>query len=232
MAKKYRNRYKDTTSEKLEERRQQKLSSSVEEKPFSLEEYGKELLGKKFGRDTFEDDLKKMTETVSSISSEWQTQETMQNTRESVEAMHNRINEYQTYQKRYGGADLSELSKGYQKLLKNWDSISEVYAGFENADAFNVARTKSQMDKKFSGLTYGEVQAELKKYDKDSDEYKYLSTYTGYNDLREFDKALTGAKTNVNVTRDAINPMPKDNNLNVIEQVHRCAFSKPKASSP
>ena len=231
MAKKYRNRYKDTTSEKLEERRQQRLSSSVEEKPFSLEEYGKELLGKKFGRDTFEDDLKKMTETVSSISSEWQTQETMQNTRESVESMYKRIDAYKEYQQRYGGADLTELSKGYKTLLRKWDDISKTYAGFENADAFNVARTKAQMDKKFSGLTYDEVQSELKKYDKDSDEYKYLSTYTGYNDLREFDKALTGAKTNVNVTRDAINPMPKDNKLNVIEQAKMNAVKTANGSA-
>lgn len=218
MAKKYRNRYKDTTSEKLEERRQQRLSSSVEEKPFSLEEYGMDLLGKKFGRDTFEDDLRKMTETVNSISSEWQTQETMENTRASVESMYERINAYQSYQQKYGGADLTDLSKGYKTLLRKWDDISKAYAGFENADAFNVARTKSQMDKKFSGLSYDEVQAELKNYDKDSDEYKYLSTYTNYSDLKDFDKALSSAKTNVNITRDAIAPTKKGSKFDVIEQ--------------
>lgn len=194
MAKKYKKRYENNTEEKLEERRQQKLSSSAEEKPFSLEDYGKNLLGKKFGMDTFERDLQNMTSTVNSISSEWQTQETMQNTKSSVEDMMKRIDAYQTYQKRYGGEDLTELHGGYKQLLKKWDDLSGVYAGFENADAFNKARTKSILDKQFTGLTYDEVQEQLKQYDKDSDEYKYLSQYTGYTDLREFDKALEAYK--------------------------------------
>ena len=194
MAKKYKKRYENNTEEKLEERRQQKLSSSAEEKPFSLEDYGKNLLGKKFGMDTFERDLQNMTSTVNSISSEWQTQETMQNTKSSVEDMMKRIDAYQTYQKRYGGEDLTELHGGYKQLLKKWDDLSGVYAGFENADAFNKARTKSILDKQFTGLTYDEVQEQLKQYDKDSDEYKYLSQYTGYTDLREFDKALDASR--------------------------------------
>jgi hypothetical protein len=197
MAKRYKKRYENNTEEKLEERRQQRLSSSVEEKPFSLEEYGRDLLGKKFGMDTFEDDLQKMTNTVNSISSDWQTQETMQNTKSSVQSMMKRMDAYQSYQKRYGGEDLSELYDGYRQVLRNWDDLSEMYAGFETADAFNTARTKSVMDKKFSGLTYEEVQEQLKQYDKESDEYKYLSEYMGYTNLKDYDKALEASRNSL-----------------------------------
>ena len=216
MAKR-RNRYESDALKKVEERRQQRLSSSVETKPTTAKDIGMRILGEKFGKDTFEDDLRSMTETVNDISGNWQTQETMQNTRDSVASMQKRINAYQSYQQRYGGEDLTDLSKGYKKLLRNWDDISEGYAGFENADAFNKARTKAQMDKKFSGLSYEDVQAELTKYDKDSDEYKYLSSYTNYGDLRDFDNALTGAKTNVEATRDIMNPAQKDNKYDVVK---------------
>lgn len=222
MAKK-RNRYESNTMKELDKRRQQRLSSSVEPKSTTAKDVGMRILGERFGKDTFEQDLKNVNERVNSVSGNWQTQETMENARASVESMQKRLDAYQSYQQRYGGADLGDLSKGYKSLLRDWDKLSETYAGFENEEAFNRARTKAQMDKKFSGLSYEDVQEQLKQYDKDSEEYKYLSNFTNYRDLRDFEKALTSAKTNVNITRNAINPnpIPKNNKFDVIEQAKK-----------
>lgn len=61
-------------------------------------------------------------------------------------------------------------------------------------------RRKAQLDYQFSqkdengniigGLSWEQVQEEKKKYAPDSDEYKYLSNYTGYTNLNDIQKAL------------------------------------------
>ena len=167
----------------------------------------KTQLGKTINFDTFESDLQSMGGTINDIYNGWQTQETMNNTRSSVEEMQKRIDAYQTYQSKYGGTDLSELASGYQSVLDNWDTLTSTYGYYQNADAFNTAKQKFQFDEQFRvkaeegytgyvsddgyrGLTYDEVQAKKKEYAPDSDEYKYLSEYLGYTDLNDFDKAL------------------------------------------
>lgn len=180
-------------------------------------------LERNIGLDTFESDLTSMGTTLQGIYSDWQTPETMTNTRASVESMMNRINDFQTYQSKYGNADasnISEIASGYQSVLADWDKLSEAYGYYQNADAFNTARKKAQYDEQFSGLSYDDVQKKKKEYAEDSDEYKYLSEYTNYSDLRDFDMALTSAKTNLNVTRSAINPNApkKDNKFDAIEK--------------
>ena len=145
---------------------------------------------KSLGLDTFETDLKTMGKTVYDLSKNWQTQETMNNTRAAVEGMYGRINSYMDYQKQYGGADLTDLQSSYKKVLDNWDKQTKLYGGFKNADAYNKSVKNSELEGKFNGLTYDEVQAELKKYKPGSDEHNFLSNYTGYTDLEDFDKAI------------------------------------------
>lgn len=146
-----------------------------------------------FELDTLESDLISLGTTINNIYNEWQTPETMKNTLSSVESMYNRLNTYGEFQKKYGGADLSEITNAYKTTIDNWGDLTEAYSGFQNADAFNVARKKAQLSKKFEGLSYGDVQARLRRYDADSDEYNFLKTYTQYTDLKEFDKALENA---------------------------------------
>lgn len=121
-------------------------------------------LRNKIGFDTFESDLNSLGKTVNSIYEGWQTEETLNNTRSSIEAMQGRISAYQDYRKQYGGgADLTELSKSYEKILGNWDNISSEYGKYKSADEYNTAK------KEYEGKTkanIGELQKESKSIEK------------------------------------------------------------------
>ena len=145
--------------------------------------------------DTLESDLKSLSTTIDTIRNGWQTPETMKNTLSSVQSMYDRIGKYQEYQKKYGGADLSELQSSYKNVLDGWDNLSKVYGGFKNAESFDKAKKEYQLGEKFKGLTYDEVQAEKQKYKWDSDEFQFLHNYTGYTDLNDFEKAMKKSTT-------------------------------------
>lgn len=161
----------------------------------------KNELTQKVGLDTLETDLTSLGKTVNDIWDGWQTEETMRNTRSSIESMYDRLLSYQDFQKQYGGADLSELTKTYKTVLDDWDNRTTLYGGFKNADAYNVAVKNTKLSEQFKGLSYDEVQAEIKKYKPDSDEYKFLSNYTDYTDLNDFDKALKNTNPTIPVER-------------------------------
>ena len=207
----------------------------------TLSDYRREKhssLTKAINFDTFESDLNSLGQTVQNIEAEWQTEETMSNTRSAIEAMRGRLDAYSEYQKTYGGADLTELSEAYKSILDNWDKRAELYGKFKNADAYKAEETRINLGNKFRvktgtdaetgedtyrGLTFDEVQAELKKYAPDSDEYKFLSGYTGYTDLNEFDKAIAGKKDYAKTLADALrvnqtkyNPLEAGNTENDI----------------
>lgn len=160
-------------------------------------------LKSKIDFDTFKSDLETIGSTVEDIYKGWQSQETMTNTRSTVESMKERVNAFQEYQKLFGGedaVDISDLANSYNTVLNDWDSLTETYGQYQNADAFNVVKKNTELEKKFShedgsGYTFEEVQEALKKYSPDSDEYKYLSTYTNYSDLNDFNKAIEHYKT-------------------------------------
>ena len=188
---------------KREEEEKKSSSQSASGNYKNSEKLEKRRLERNIGLDTFESDLKSVGNSISNVYSGWQTQETMLNTRKSVEEMHKRLGDYQTYQSKFGGNDLSDVVSGYQSVLDEWDNLSSTYGTYQNADAFNNARKKAQFDKQFSvtnadgtvrGLTYDEVQSKLKEYEKGSDEHNYLSQYMGYSDLMDFDKAIKNTK--------------------------------------
>ncbi len=177
--------FTSTSSKKMNDEEQEKSS---------IGKFGKYALEQKIGLDTFQSDLSSMGKTIEGIYGGWQTPETMQNTRASVESMYNRLNAYQDYQKQFGGADISDIVTGYKTVLDEWDDRTKVYGYYKTADAFDLARKNAQFGEKFKGLTYEQVQEEKKKYKADSDEYKFLDTYTQYTDINDFDKALNAAK--------------------------------------
>ena len=205
-----------TNSERLaklrKKRKEEKQSSSstTNNKTYKNSDRLKKLrLERDIDFNTFESDLKSMGTTVQGIANDWQTKDTMNQTKFSVQAMQRRLNAYQEYQKMYGGADLSELANSYDTVLKGWDERADLYGKFKNADAYNVEKKKVELSNKFRvktgtdkktgedtyrGLTYDEVQKKLKKYKPDSDEYKFLSSYLGYTDLKDFDKAIENTK--------------------------------------
>ena len=153
----------------------------------------KAKLRKRINFDTFESDLSNTSSSLSSIIGGWQTQETMANTRSAIESMYNRTNDYQTYISKYQPDtqhNLGEISKYYKTALDNWDNLSELYGYYKDADSYSTAMRKLELDKQYTGKTYEEIQEEKKKYEADSDVYKYLDSFTGYSNLKDFDKAL------------------------------------------
>ncbi len=142
---------------------------------------------------SLESDLSDMNNTLFDIYSGWQTADTMAGTKSSLEAMKNRLADYQTYTRKYGSGDTGSIDaalSAYQTAADDWDNLTGVYGYYKNADAYNAAKQKAEYDELFKGLTYDEVQSKLKEYDKASGEYEYLSNYKAYSDLKEFDKAI------------------------------------------
>lgn len=160
--------------------------------------------------DTFSDDINSTNTTLNSIITGWQDADTMKNTRSSVEGMYNRLLSYEDYRTNYNTdlPDLTEITNAYKSALDGWDKQTELYGQYKNADAYNVQKKQWELSDRFRiktgkneetgedeyrGLTFDEVQNELKKYSPDSDEYKFLSNYTGYTNLKDFEKALESA---------------------------------------
>lgn len=155
--------------------------------------YAKFRLENQIGFDTFESDIRDVGTTINGIYDGWQTQETMNNTRHTVEVMKGRIDAYQTYQKKFGGTDLSDVASGYQSVLDQWDALTSTYGTYKNADAYKNATRNAQFDKDFAGLSYDEVQTKKREYSFDSPEYSYLMNYTGYSNSDDFEKAIASA---------------------------------------
>lgn len=206
--------YSEYKKRKREEEKSGEKSNQTSSRSYSSFSQYKDA--QKFGIDTFESDLSNLGTNISNIYSEWQTEETMLNTRKAVKSMQKRLGDYQSYQAKYGGADLSDLASGYQSVLDDWGNLSSTYGRYPNADAFNTAKKRIQMadsfrienkDGSYRGLTYDEVQEKKKQYAEDSDEYKFLNEYTGFTDLRDFDKAIEAEK-NSKVAKEPIKKNP------------------------
>ncbi len=170
---------------------------------------------KKLGLDTLEEDLNSLGNTINGIYGGWQTEETMRNTRKAVEEMHKRVTDLQTYQRKYGslGIDADSLVKSYQSVLDDWDKRASMYSDYKNADDYNEAKKKLDFESQFyvwnedgtyRGLTFDEVQKRKAQYAVDSEEYKYLDRYAGYDNLLEYDKAIKATKDRKN----ALEPEP------------------------
>ena len=163
--------------------------------------------------DTLDSDLSSLGTTISKAYDGWQTEETMKNTRSAIESMYNRLTSYQEYRKNYGITDnekeVNDLVETYKSILDGWDDKTEIYSGFKNADAYNKQRkqwdlsaqfrvktgtNKETGEDEYRGLTFDEVQAKLKEYKPDTEEYKFLSNYTGYTNLEDFEKAISNTK--------------------------------------
>ena len=122
-----------------EEEERNKISSSDNGKTTIEGIIEKSSLKKSIGLDTFESDLADMGNKINSIYSEWQTPETMANTRVAVESMQKRVNDYATYQKKYApdnAFDADSLLKGYQTVLDDWDKLAETYSTFKDAESY------------------------------------------------------------------------------------------------
>ena len=120
-------------------------STSFNARDYISEKYRKQKADG-FGLDTLESDLNSLGKTVKSIYEGWQTEETMNNTRSSIEAMQERISAYEEYRKQYGGgADLSEISKEYEGILGEWDDLSDKYRRHKSAKSYKKALKEAEI---------------------------------------------------------------------------------------
>ena len=114
------------------------------------------------GFDTFESDLTSLGDSLNGIYNGWQTAETMNNTRASVESMYGRLGAYEDYRKQYGNEnlpDLSELHGAYKSALDGWDDQTALYGQYKNADAFNTAKS---LRENISSMTSADIQPYLR----------------------------------------------------------------------
>lgn len=157
------NKYNKKKTEEEEEKTTKKTQQS---NSFNFIQYSQQ---KSLGLDTLESDLKSLGKTVEEISNGWQTEETMKNTRSSVESMYDRLKAYQEYQKTYGGTDLTELSNTYKSVLDGWDDLSDYYGSYKSADEY---KTALETDEKMKTDDLTVVQKEIddlnKKYEEAS----------------------------------------------------------------
>ena len=102
----------------------------------------RQFRSKTVGLNTLESDLASLNSRIRTVYSGWQTRETMESTRLSLQSMYDRLVKYEDYRKNYGGTDLSELRKTYKSILDDWDNISKNYSLYKNADAYKKENTK------------------------------------------------------------------------------------------
>jgi len=156
-------RLRESWGKKIEEDENTSSSTNISNK--NTERLGKVWGAKTIGLDTLQSDLTTTANTIDSVYKGWQTRETMENTRLSIQGMYDRLGKYQEYQKKYGGADLSELQNSYKSVLDGWNDLSKHYSKYKNADAYNNAleEVKNQA-KEYEGMKtadLGTVQKEI-----------------------------------------------------------------------
>ena len=128
--------------------------------------------------DTLESDLTKVNKSLLDTYNGWQTQETMTNTRTSIESMQNRMRAYKEYVHLFGdknaSKDISGVVESYGKALDDWDSLSADYGRYKNAKAYTNEKTK------LSEL-YSMPSKEIEPYLKDKKNAVAYTTSDGYN---------------------------------------------------
>ncbi len=199
-----------TNSERFAEIRRKReagTSSSLDTsgKMTNSQKFEKLKLERGIGFDTLEKDLTEAGENIAKIYSGWQTPETMAATKSSIESMSNRLKDYQTYMRNYGGGSTTELDDlvgTYQSILDGWGSQTELYGNYQNGDAYNKAMQRLSFDNAYAGKTYEEIQEALNNTEAGTPEYDYLSTFTGYTNLKDFYKALNGESVKASGAND------------------------------
>ncbi|MBO7240230.1 MAG: hypothetical protein J6V23_07090 [Bacteroidaceae bacterium] len=193
------------------------------------------------GLDTFQSDLSAMGKTISNIYNGWQNEETMKNTRSSIESMQRRINAYQEYQKIYGGADLSEIASGYKSLLEDWDERTKIYGDYKNAEEYSKAMklAKEEADRRASmpkadlnavqseidrleGLKNSEYFSEAEKYRKQRNAAKSASGRNGF----VYDPKTSQIEANYNTATENLNKFLADEGFENAEALQKTIVEK------
>lgn len=184
-------------------------SSGVSQGMTNSQRYEKIKMERAIGFDTLQSDLNKMNTTYRDATTSWHDADYMGNVRNDMVSMQDRLQTLQQYSSKYGvdtGYTPTRLAREARNAVRALDDYTKNYGYYKNEDAFNVALQQAQLKNQFSGLSFEQVQEELKKYEEDSEEYKYLSNYTDYSNLTDFDKAMEYANLQIdplNASRDS-----------------------------
>lgn len=175
--------YRDYMNRKKKERESSNTLSS------SSSNYRNYMNSQKYGFNTLAEDEASVREKLNSAYNGWQSAEDMASYKESISDMYSRLRAYQDSGN--NSEDLNNLITAYSSALGNWDDMSNIYAQYKNADAYNIKKKESDWVKANSGLSYADVQNRLKTAS--GDEADYLNRYgiiAGYNNLEDYDKDL------------------------------------------
>lgn len=126
------------------QKRQASKQGKINAREYISEKYQKKEADS-FGLNTLENDLTNMGKTISDIYTNWQTPETMAQTKSSVKDLYGRLNSYLDYTKKYGGSEEAErLVTGYQGVLDDWDTLASRYGAYADKESYLDALTKQQ----------------------------------------------------------------------------------------
>ena len=152
------------------------------------------------GMDTFSSDLKTTGNTIKNLYGGWQSREALSTAQKDITKMMGRVSAYQNYSSKYGalGRDMSGILSGYNDILDNWDSLTSVYNRYKSEEDYNSANRRAELEKKYKGSSYQQIQDALKNAEKDSDEYNYLKNYTDYTDFKDIEAVIEERKGNKN----------------------------------
>ena len=195
---------KDYAKELVEARKKKKAgynsstpsSSSNKDYASGLRKY---KLEKQINFDTLDTDLSSLSETIKSAYDGWQTEETMKNTRSSIESMYNRLASYQKYRNNYGitdgDEDVNELVSAYKSTLDSWDDLSSSYGKYKSLEDYNkaikAADSLAAENEKAKTDDLNSVQSEIDKLKKQYNDAKKIYDNWGVPVVGQLDEEKT-----------------------------------------
>ena len=108
----------------------------------------KSRLEREVGFGTLERDVTSLSKSVYDSATGWQTSETMNNVRSSVESMQGRLRALKEYEKLFGGGKdtFKDLRSSYTSAMENWDGLIEQYSSFKSADEWNKNKEYNEVE--------------------------------------------------------------------------------------
>lgn len=146
----------------------------------------KSRLEREIGFETLGDDITSLNKRLTESATGWQTSETMNTVRSSVDSMQGRLMAYKEYEKLFGGGgdSLKDLRSSYSSAMDNWDGLIEQYGNYNNAEAYTK---ETEMLANLGKMTSSDVEAKI-------NEIKELEDI--FNTARGYANKMKGATQN------------------------------------
>ena len=147
-------------------------------------------LEKKIKFETLGEDLNKTSKTVNTVTNKWQSKESMDSTKDSIRNMQERLDAYKEYRELFGEEiELPQIDVSFSPVLENWDSITQNYGKFQNAEAFDKENT---ILKELGGMTSSDVKKQMGNTKKTKSDYDSAKLYN--DQIREAQIKVSNAR--------------------------------------